>query len=127
MRPFLPQDLKSPVAEVRADAADSALAAAAGDQLEALRALLRDDAPVLISHAGQQLVTEVRFAALTALQGLYREAGRKPDFGPLEVRKAAPINQVIADARSAVEVMPDAERQELLNRANQELDERVKP
>jgi len=53
-----------------------------------LAPLLGDSAPVVRIHGGKYFLTEVRAAALVALQNQYRRTRRKWDLDPVSVRRA---------------------------------------
>ena len=80
-------DLHSREASTRAAAAREAGAVQALDAEDALRILVNDESPVVLSRGGRIGVGEVRFAALTALQSIFLAHGKPIDLGEVRVRK----------------------------------------
>jgi hypothetical protein len=119
--------LQSPSSQARADEASAIAEAGTLGSLDDLRALLADDAPFVFQRAGQGYVSEVRFRVLEALQGLYRQAGRAPDFGPVQVRKAMPAGEAIVAAQAALKSAGPARGEDAATRAARFVQERVRP
>lgn len=80
--------------------------AAHGGAAAELSPLLRDDVPVVRVHGGRRLLTEVRMAALVALQDQYRQAGLRWDLGPVTVRPAMPADDAVRDAEARLAALP---------------------
>lgn len=122
----LPLDAAS--SRARADAASQAAAVEAFDTLDALRALLTDDAPFAFRHGAGTHVSEVRMRALEALEQLYRAGGRPAaELGRVTVRKAMPAEEAVRLAQEALEPLDEARRQEVAARADAFLEARVQP
>ncbi|HEU4328278.1 MAG TPA: hypothetical protein VFS21_34390 [Roseiflexaceae bacterium] len=119
--------LHAPSAEVRLAAIDRLEDEGVTWAIPQLRELLGDTSPFVLDHGGRVFVGEVRARALSALEALYRLGGRKPDFGPLAVRKAMPAGEVAAKAALALGRLDMAERSRVLAEAEQILDQRVQP
>ncbi|RME24117.1 MAG: hypothetical protein D6798_11990 [Deltaproteobacteria bacterium] len=98
-----------------------------GGPVEAALPLLDDDAPYLFAHAGRGYIAEVRADALVTVQTLYRLAGRRPDFGPVTVRKAMPQDDAFSQAASIVQALPPEQREALRARVDAHLAARVRP
>ncbi len=123
-----PPPLSASSSRTRADAASQAAATEAFEVLDALRALLTDDAPFTFRHGGATHVSEVRMRALEALEQLYRAGGRPAEeLGRVKVRKAMAAEEAVRLAQEALEPLDDARRQEVAARASAFLDERVLP
>ncbi len=99
----------------------------AGGPVDSALTLLADDAPYLYAHAGRSFIAEVRADALLTVQALYRAAGRRPDFGPVTLRKAMPAQDAAAQAASILEALPPEQRSALLERVDAHLDAQVRP
>jgi hypothetical protein len=89
--------------------------------------MLADDAPVLHSHAGRRVITEVRAAVLVALQDRYRMVGTRWDLGPVQVRKAMSAEEAEQRADKALGGLDEAERRAVLERAEQALQRHIQP
>lgn len=64
--------------------------------VDALRRLLEDSAPVVTTQGDVRVIAEVRASALEALQAIYRDQRRRPDFGPVLVRPPMPAEEALA-------------------------------
>jgi hypothetical protein len=95
--------------------------------LDALAPLLADDAPVVHRHGGRDVVTEVRAAALVALQDRFRRAGRAWDLGPVTVRKGMPAEDAVRAAGYRLATLDEARRSEVQAAVDRALTERVQP
>ncbi|NOY27072.1 MAG: hypothetical protein GXP62_14480 [Oligoflexia bacterium] len=99
----------------------------AGGPVALLLPLLADDAPYLFAHAGRGFLAELRADALVAIEDLYRLAGRQPDFGSVQMRRAMAEDQARSMSQALLDAMPPGPRIELLARVDQSLAERVQP
>ena len=119
--------LELPSAQGRVDG----LAAIMWDQdvtlLDDVRRLLDDDAPVLYGHAGRLVVSEVRNQALEAAEYLCACLGGGIDLGPVQVRPAVPVDDVVAEATEALASLPVTTQADVRARVDAILRERVQP
>lgn len=92
-----------------------------------LVAMLRDEAPYVVATASGAVVSEVRAAALEALTHLYRSVGRAPDFGPVVVRRAMPVDTVLAESARALARLDIAKRARIEADARAFVDAKVMP
>lgn len=97
--------LGSPSSATRASVAHEMAEEYVGEAMDGLRELLSDDAPFAFRHGDELMVAEVRAAALNALQLMYKQTQRPPDFGVVEVRKAMSADEV----RAAIDAVRDAD------------------
>jgi len=119
--------MSSASSAIRADSCHDIADEMAGDRIDELRDLLEDDAPFVFTHGGRRMISEVRFAALSALQALYRGLAREPDFGPVLVRKATSVEEALAQAATADAQLEQAERARLNKSVDDFVQTRVRP
>ncbi len=93
------------------------------DAVPRLKELLDDDAPVI----WDDVIGEVRQAALAALQRLYWAGKRAIDFGPVLVRPAWPLEEMRRASAAAMGGLSPDEREAVLARADEFLKQRVQP
>ena len=90
--------------------------------------LLDDDAPVVQANKAERLeITEVRAAALIAIQDRYRAGRRSWDLGPVIVRAAMPAEHALHRATDLLVAVPADQRDVLLADVDRVLTERVQP
>lgn len=89
--------------------------------------LLDDAAPVVRVHGGQRMISEVRAAALVALQDSYRRVGEPWDLGPVTVRGAMPAEVAVRHAARLVAELPPEKRRELYRTVEELLATTVDP
>jgi hypothetical protein len=92
-----------------------------------LRSLLSDDSPYLFLRGDEELVAELRYAALTALQRLCRLADRPLAVGTLRVRAATPAALLEPMADLALRGLNSPQRRAVLGQVDALLDARVRP
>jgi hypothetical protein len=123
---FLNRDLdalQSPFANQRVSGIEAVTAQGRFDAVPRLKELLDDDAPVI----WDDVVGEVRQAALAGLQRLYWAGGRAIDFGPVLVRPAWPLREMRAAYNAALADLSPVLREAVVARARDVLTERVRP
>ena len=92
-----------------------------------LRALLNDDAPFVFQSGARRFVGEVRFEALVALEEMMRTLQLPPDFGPVTLRPAMPVEEAIARAQRVSAALSAEDRADLRTRVACSLADRVRP
>jgi hypothetical protein len=123
---FLNRDidaLESPSATARVRAIEAICEQARFDAVPKLKELLDDDAPVI----WDDVVGEVRLAALAGLQRLYWAGRRQIDFGPVLVRPAWPLVEMRRAYQAAIAELSTGERDAVLARADDYLRTTVRP
>lgn len=119
--------LESPRAEDRVAGLDAVAEAGAGEHLPRVVRMLGDDAPYVFRHGPRRMIAEVRTRALVTLEKLYALTRRRPDFGPVLVRKAMPVESAERRAREALAALDTAAQAEVESRAADHLFHHVRP
>jgi len=88
-----------------------------------LKELLQDDSPIV----WDKHITEIRMCALSGLQQLQYAAKRPIELEPVAVRRAWPVTSMRAAYAEAIATLSEAERREVLRRADKVLESRVQP
>lgn len=117
--------LDSPIAHERDAAICELLRQRRHDAEPRFRALLQDDAPVLFDRGTH--ITEIRMGALAALQSLHYGARSPLELGPVAVMRAWRVTDVRAKFEAAFAGLSEAQRQAVLHRVNEVMEQRVQP
>ena len=92
------EELSSPSSSARARTALQAGELRMQSCEQRLRELLGDASPFVFAHGTKLVIAEVRFTVLEALQTMFHNQKRTPDFGTVTVRKAMPVDEAIERA-----------------------------
>lgn len=90
-----------------------------------LKELLDDDSPLLFDDDGY--IAEIRAYALSALQQLHYRVKHPLELDPVAVRRAMPLAEMRAAYADAIASLSEAERREVVARADEVLRHRVQP
>ncbi len=88
-----------------------------------LRALLDDASPFVIAHGTRKVISEVRFAALEALQLVCHRHNKDLALGPVTVRRAMPVDEAL----QRVVAVADVDRERVHELVETSVRERVSP
>lgn len=120
-------DLKAPEAHLRLAGIESARAHDIIEAQPLVQGLLDDTAPYVFAHGTALMISEVRFRALEVMQSLYQRIKKAPDFGPVQVRKAMPAEEAIAQATAALRPLKPDARADLEAQVEATLNTHVRP